>query len=529
MSESKRLEIKHPTDNPTIDIVLDTLERKKQALVFVNTKRGAEKAAEDIAAKIKIDNAGYRKELEELSDEILHALPRPTRQCERAARCIKKGIAFHHAGLTQKQKTLIEDSFRNGKIKIIACTPTLAFGLNLPAFRAIIRDLKRYGRRGLDWIPVLEYQQMSGRCGRPGFDSWGEAIAVASSEKEKEAITEMYVLGESEDIYSKLAVEPVLRTYVLSLIASEFCQSREDLEKFFSKTFWAHQYKDIEKLGAILDRMIKLLADFEFVESPKKRSGDFISADEIDEKERLSATTIGKRVAELYIDPLTAHDIMVALQRAPEKIINEMSFLHLASSCLELRPLLRVKQSEYDDVQERLAEFDSNMIVLEPSAYDPDYDSFLNAFKTALFFNDWIDENDEEELLEKYNIRPGEIRVKLELANWLLYASEELARMTKKMKVVSAIIKTRLRMRHGVKEELLPLLKLGGIGRVRARKLYNNKIKDVGDVKKADLMKLVQIVGKATALSIKKQVGEDIEKAVVPERKRKGQISLRDY
>ena len=108
MSESKRLEINHPTDNPAIDIVLDTLEKKKQALVFVNTKRGAEKAAEDIAAKIKIDNAGYRKELEELSDEILHALPRPTRQCERAARCIKKGIAFHHAGLTQKQKTLIQ-------------------------------------------------------------------------------------------------------------------------------------------------------------------------------------------------------------------------------------------------------------------------------------------------------------------------------------------------------------------------------------------------------------------------------------
>ena len=72
-------------------------------------------------------------------------------------------------------------------------------------------------------------------------------------------------------------------------------------------------------------------------------------------------------------------------------------------------------------------------------------------------------------------------------------------------------------------------MKLEGIGRVRARKLYNNRIKDLGDVKNADIMVLVQIVGKNTALSIKKQVGQDIEKEKIPEGKRKGQISLKDY
>ncbi|MBD3312858.1 hypothetical protein GF345_00290 [Candidatus Woesearchaeota archaeon] len=523
------LNINQPTDNPAVDLVLDTLEKKKQALVFVNTKRGAERAAEDIAKKTNIKDAAYKAQLEKISHDILKALPKPTRQCEREAFCIKKGIAFHHAGLTQKQKTLIEDAFRERVIKIIACTPTLSFGLNLPAFRAIIRDLKRYTRHGLDWIPVLEYHQMAGRCGRPGSDKWGEAICIAQNESDKEKITEMFLNGESEEIFSKLAVEPVLRTYVLSLIASGFASSQDDLEAFFSKTFWAHQYEDMDKLGGIIDRMVSLLVDFEFVESSGSRSREFVSADEVGGNSRLAATRLGKRVAELYIDPLTAHKMIIAMQRASEKIVNEFSFIHLVSSCPELRPLLKVRSKEYEEIESKIAEHESSIIVLEPSLYDPEYEEFQNSIKTALFFNDWIEENDEEDLLEKYNIRPGEIKVKRDLADWLLYTAEELARLTKKAGLLKVIIKSRMRLRYGVKEELLPLLRLEGIGRVRARKLFRNGIIDSGEVRKADLMKLVQILGKNTAIRVKKQVGQDFDKAKVPERRRKGQVSLKDY
>ncbi len=529
MPKTGILEIKNPTNSPAIDLSLDTIRRQKQALVFVNTKRGAEKAAEDIASKVSRNSLAGRTGLEELSKDVLHALQKPTRQCERLARCVKKGTAFHHAGLAQKQKSLIENAFRKGMIRIIACTPTLSFGLNLPAFRVIIRDLRRYTRHGLDWIPVLEYQQMSGRCGRPGFDKWGEAIAVASDEKDRERIEERYLLGETESIYSKLAVEPVLRTYVLSLIASEFAASEKELESFFSKTFWAYQYEDMNKMGGIISRMVSLLIDYGFVESSKEKNDGFVSASELDSDSWLRATRIGKRVAELYIDPLTAHNMLIAMERASEKMTDEFSFLHMISSCIELRPLLKVRSKEYDDIQEKLAEHESGLIVLEPSLYDPDYDDFLNAFKTALFFQDWIGEKDEEELLEKYSIRPGEIRVKRELANWLLYAAEELARMTKKRDVTKKVIKTRLRLRYGVREELLPLLRLEGVGRVRARKLYNNRIRDVKDVKNSDITTLAHLMGRKTAFNIKKQVGQDVDKARVPERKRKGQISLEDY
>ena len=104
--------------NAALDLSLDTIKIGKQALVFVNTKRSAEKTAEDISKKIKSDN----EKLSKLSNEILKSLSRPTKQCERLGKCIQKGIAFHHAGLVAKQRNLIEDNFRNGLIKIICCT-----------------------------------------------------------------------------------------------------------------------------------------------------------------------------------------------------------------------------------------------------------------------------------------------------------------------------------------------------------------------------------------------------------------------
>ena len=136
-------------------------------------------------------------------------------------------------------------------------------------------------------------------------------------------------------------------------------------------------------------------------------------------------------------------------------------------------------------------------------------------------------EKDEEYLLETYNIRPGETRVKLQIANWLLYASEELTRMSKQKDIIKEIIKIRLRLKHGAKEELLQLLRLKDIGRVRARRLFNTGIKDIRAIKKVKITTLIQLLGQKTALSIKEQVGQKVR--IIPKRTRKGQTSLGKY
>jgi helicase len=476
---------------PAINLGLDTLAKNKQAFVFVNTKRSAEKTAEDIAKKSKIET----EHTIELSEKILHVLQKPTQQCERLAKCVKKAIAFHHAGLHSKQKELIEEHFRNGTIKIICCTPTLAAGVDLPAFRTIIRDVKRFSGHGMVNIPVLEFHQMAGRAGRPSFDPYGEAIVVAGSEGEKDVLFEQYVRGVPEEIYSKLAVEPVLRTYVLSLIAARFVQSKDQILEFFSRTFWAQQFKDMQKLNKIIEKMLLMLEEWEFL-------------GKTDDNYR--ATVLGKRIAELYIDPLTAHQFVVGVDTASRIKTQPMSWLHLISGTLEMRPHLRVRAKEYDEIQEQLVAYSKCLLVPEPSMFEPEYEEYLHGLKTGMMLQEWMNEKDEEYLYEHYDVRPGETRAKLTTGDWLLYALGEVARIRQHMVLLKDIQKMRFRLRYGVKEELLSLLRLEGIGRMRARTLFRAGIKDLGDVRKAELGLLSNILGKKIAASIKKQVGESV-------------------
>ncbi len=505
--------------DPTLKLALQTLEQNKQAIIFAPSRSSAEKTAEEIAKLTTF-------QLPELEQEILKAASTPTKQCRKLSHIIKKGIAFHHAGLVQKQKELIEDEFRNGKVKIICCTPTLAAGLSLPVFRVIIKSLKRFsGSWGMDWIPVLEYLQMAGRAGRPEYEQFGEAVCIAKDETEKEEIHKRYILGKPEAIYSKLAVEPVLRTYLLSLISSGVIRDRNSMTEFFSKTFWAHQFKDLQKLEGIMEKMLHLLEEWGFITIVGSANAGFVSADELNQ-EKLRPTPLGKRVSELYLDPLTARHLLDCLS-AFDRQKNTFSLLQMISHTLEMRPLLRVKSKEQDSIQEELTKRYDFLLKEEPSAYDLEYDDFVSSIKTALFFDAWIDEKDEDFLLEKYDIRPGEIRVKQETADWLLYAAEEVSVLQDHKLAVKEIRKLRLRVEYGIKEELLVLLKLEGIGRVRARKLYSHGIKGVGDIKKTDPTTLAQLLGKAVAESLKKQVGEEVKE--VPEGKRKGQTSILKY
>ena len=472
---------------PVTDLALKTIRMKKQALVFVNTKRSAEATAEKISKKVQ----GSEK-TRELSQKILKVLTKPTKQCRRLSEVVAKGIAFHHAGLHHKQRELIEEAFNKGIIKIICCTPTLAAGIDLPAFRTIIRDVKRFGHSGMTNIPVLEFLQMAGRAGRPKFDKFGEAIVIASSDAEKQALIEKYIHGEPEDIYSKLAVEPVLRVYTLSLIVSKVVRTPDEIFDFFSRTFWAFQYKDMNKLKQIITRVLKMLERWGFIQ--------FV------DEEYFRATIVGKRISELYLDPATAIHLIKGIEVATSNV-KDFAWLHLLSDTLEMRPLLRVKTKEFEEIEESTLKYEDELLVPEPSMFEPEYNDWLNAFKTALMFHDWIEEKDEEWILEKYDCRPGETRAKLNICDWLVYSSEELARLLGKMNLITPLKRLRLRLKHGIKEELLPLIKFEGIGRMRARKLYHAGIKDAGDVKKAKFETLSQILTPKIATNLKKQVG----------------------
>lgn len=449
--------------------------------------------------KIVKSNLGRSEtfQLEAISSEIENVLEIPTRQCKKLAAIIENGVAFHHAGLLGKQRRIIEDNFKKGIIKTIVATPTLALGVNLPAFRVIIKDAKRfYSGIGAVYIPVLEYKQMTGRAGRPQYDEYGESILIAKTEDEARDLTDRYILGDTENITSKLAVEPILRMHTLALIANEFKKSKDSLLEFFANTFYGFQYGDIylieEKILDILDK----LSNWGFI---SRRGG------------KISATKIGKRVSELYIDPLTAHNFIVALDENQKKI-DVFSFLQVISNTIEMKPLLSVRSSEFSDIHETLVKKEKNILQKIPEDYDLEFDEFLKSIKTAMMFEDWADEKTEDEILAIYKVAPGELRSRLENADWLIYSLHELSQLLGKKELLREINKARIRLSYGIKQELIPLVKLKQVGRVRARKIFNANIKTLEDLRNVPVERLEKIVGPAVARIIKNQLeGKEIK------------------
>jgi len=126
--------------DPSINIALDTILIKKQCIIFVNTKRSAESLAEKLSQIISKDKKhDYKSRIDSLklsniSSSIFKVLASPTKQCMKLSELVKYGVAFHHSGLVSEQRKIVEDNFKEGTIKIIVATPTLAMGLDLPAF-----------------------------------------------------------------------------------------------------------------------------------------------------------------------------------------------------------------------------------------------------------------------------------------------------------------------------------------------------------------------------------------------------------
>ena len=343
-----------------------------------------------------------------------------------------------------------------------------------------------------------------GRAGRPKYDTEGEAILIAKSKAEARYAWDRYIMGESEDISSKLGVEPVLRTHVLALVASGMVTSKQELYDFFSKTFYAHQYKDLSELNRKLDKILLMLQDFRFI-SMSDGGSPFTAASDLGGGD-LAPTRIGKRVSELYIDPITANGFIKNLEAAERKGTNDFGYLHTICDTMEMMPLLGLRKNDFSALNELIVEEEKNLLRMPPSPWELEYDNYMRSLKTAMFFREWINETSEDQLLENFGVTPGELRVRLSNADWLLYSLQELGLLLNHKNLLNNIRKTRLRVKYGISEELITLIKLKGIGRVKARRMYAAGIKKISDISKVPKDSLKKVLGPKTAEQVLKQV-----------------------
>ncbi|MEM2609706.1 MAG: DEAD/DEAH box helicase [Candidatus Bathyarchaeia archaeon] len=492
--------IEKEVKNPAINLALHTVKTGGQALIFAVTRKSAVALAKKTAKKIEeVLSKPAKRALEREAERILGAGEK-TRISELLAELVKRGVAFHHAGLGSEHRKIIEDSFREGKIKVLTATPTLAFGVNLPARTVIIYDYRRY-EPGYGYYPisVLEYKQMCGRAGRPKYDKIGEAVIVARTADEADYLMESYVLAKPERIWSRLAVERILRSHVLATVAADYAHTEAGIYEFFGKTFYAYQY-DVAAIKGMIAKILKFLYDEEMIDV----SGV-----------NIYATRFGKRVSELYLDPVSAVIIRDALRQKPP-LLTEFSLLHMVCHTPDMGPVLRPATKELDSVAVFLEEHRDEFMVPVPDEWEDRiaYEQFLGEVKTAMVLKAWIEEASEDEIIEKYRVQPGDLYRTIESAKWLLYATHELAMLFNNKEIPPLASELMERVEKGVKKELLPIVRLEGVGRVRGRILYNAGYKTIEDLKHAqieDLMNL-PLIGPKLAKKIKEQVGGFIKK-----------------
>ncbi|KXA92453.1 hypothetical protein AKJ64_03100 [candidate division MSBL1 archaeon SCGC-AAA259E17] len=491
-------EIEASASEEVSKIALDTIEHGGgQVLVFVSTRNSTEAAARRVAGEIGDRLSSEEKDqLKEVAQEVENALGESTETCRKLGRYVRKGVAFHHAGLHYRQRSSIEDAFRKNLIKVICATPTLAAGVNLPSQRTVIRDYKRYSPPyGMQPIPVLEYKQQAGRAGRPDYDDHGEAVLISNSVEEKELLLDEYVRAEPERIKSKLASEPAIRTHVLGSIAAGYVDSLEAMIEFVRQTFFAYQFST-EDVSSTVEKVLDFLEEEEMISA---------------EGRWLSATKFGSKVSQLYIDPLSGVKIREGLEKSKEREPTELGLLHTICSTPDMDTLyLRKREdSDLDVFVSDHAEAEKFLLdPLDPRRYPEKYEFYLAEVKTAKMLQDWINEQPEEQIHERYGVGAGDIRRKVGTAEWLLYGAYELSKLLEAEEAITPLRTLRQRVRYGIRRELLDLASLRGIGRVRARSLYKAGYEGKEDLREANVGELTRVshIGKRTARSVIKQV-----------------------
>jgi helicase len=330
-------------------------------------------------------------------------------------------------------------------------------------------------------ISILEYKQLCGRAGRPQYDDYGESIIVGSGNVEE--LTEHYINGEPEPIISKITDDKSLRTHILSVIVTHPGIKKDEILEFFLQT-----------LGGLQSRKptIKFAIDI---------SLRFLSSESliIKKGERFAATEFGKKTSMLYIDPLTATHFRDAVENVSQDRKHTFGFLHLISNCEEFFPKFSLRNKDYESASLLIENHSSEL--LEPiSEYD--------CSRSLLALQAWITESSELSLSDSLSIESGDMHRMAEMANWLSYCLREISKHVERADLLEELDDLRKRIVYGIREELLDLVRVKGIGRVRARILYKHKIKNLDDLAKIPVNKLAEIdkIGSTIADNIKSEL-----------------------
>jgi len=460
--KARKIEIRHETiDLSGISTTMQNRElcktlldmAKEPYLVFCTTKEGTQARAREMCSLVK--KAAFKEE--ELTQAFVKILSRDrfTGQEEQLVKCLSKRVAFHHSGLDHGLKSAVERLFVDRKIHYLFATTGLAYGVNLPAKSVVVADTSFYDPSALGKrrnIPTYMYIQMAGRAGRPSFEKEGYAFIV---KKRAKMNIQKYTDGKIEPAISHVGRDDYFRKTILELVYSGRCRD-EQILNFFENTFYNFQSKRQRtmfvpfNLFDILKGHVKYLCDTRFV-IPLGRPG-------------YKLTDLGEVTIDFLFKTFAVYELtpFIELNKILEKdksvrmghdIIYKISSL-FGGACLGK---IRRKKSE------EIIDFYEKMGIPASDIKNPEYSAYA-------VFSGWMKNKELLDIEEEYKVYTSQLpQVAQEI--WRLLMVYQRLAYKKNIPIPKEFGNFRDRVRFGVTDEELPLVRLRGIGRETTRKI----------------------------------------------------------
>lgn len=459
-----------------VKIVEKAIEDNSQALSFVSTRRFTESLATYVAKKIDKKTTNEQKQkFKRVADKLLEVPKKkgslPTTTCLKLAEAAEKGVVFHHAGLFNEQKEIIEDEFRNGNILMITATPSLMYGVNLPSKYVVIRDHTRWTSNGPASIPVFDYEQMSGRAGRPQYDDVGYSYLVAKTMDEAFDLEARYIDGEIELTNSKLIDnKDAIYKQIIAQIASSLSKNLDDLNDFFGKTLYGFQMKNNPSMSMFAQDSLnwELESALEFL-----LQNGIIRAT----PEGLKTTDFGNLIAKSNYAVETAVKIKEYVSTIEK--LNTAEMIYALAETPDL-PLISFKgRKSKDPVRDKLSE--CGLFAVDIG----------NPEATAVSLIEWIDERNEYEIENAYNVYSASTRRSAYEASRLVKFAKNTLEVLGNYSNLKDMDYLSARLYYGVKEDIIPLVVgVKRLGRKRARLLMKTFGDNLNEASEKDLQKI---------------------------------------
>lgn len=174
-------------DKVSYEKLVQNVSQGVQVMVFVNSRKDTVKTARTfISMAQKLNDSDYfdtSKTCPEY-DKIKREMGSKNRNKD-MKELFQYGFGIHHAGMLRSDRNLTEKMFESGALKVLCCTATLAWGVNLPAAVVIVKGTQVYDSKqgGFVDLGISDVIQIFGRAGRPQYEKFGTGILCTTSDR----------------------------------------------------------------------------------------------------------------------------------------------------------------------------------------------------------------------------------------------------------------------------------------------------------------------------------------------------------